>query len=435
MGKFLSACLFFAEGGIEQVVEYVAQNKEISVKEKKTFLETLKEIVNKIVDIVKNYVTNNHLKASEKAVGDMSLDDIKKLRTQFLDVIDGAIANLENGVEVGNGKKNSVNIKNAITVDMSEEDRAKVLKDTNITLTDDIVSSKDINVNDYDDIKSRIEKPLRAKLDKLGVFKKYKSNAINIDFEFTHGGFSKSIHSQKEYGGSNADFASVATNLDMLLDNAVLIETHTDKGKGTLKEKRTVKHFYVLISALKQGSTITPVQFEIEEYINDDNRLYLAVAMTKINEADVVESVVDGKADIEHSLLSAPTVSIVDIFKKINPKDKNFLKYIPDEFLNTEQKEAKASALDIEAEKYGKKGSGENANKNTSVKFSLDVPVEETKDLIAVHNISEEKLMKSLQLGGLPMPSIAVMKAKEAKGNSVYGNISLVFPKSQLTHL
>ena len=40
--------------------------------------------------------------------------------------------------------------------------------------------------------------------------------------------------------------------------------------------------------------------------------------------------------------------------------------------------------------------------------------------------------MKSLQLGGLPMPSIAIMKAKEAKGNSVYGNISLVFPKSTI---
>ncbi len=69
---------------------------------------------------------------------------------------------------------------------------------------------------------------------------------------------------------------------------------------------------------------------------------------------------------------------------------------------------------------------------NENVKFSLKENVEQTKDLIAVHNISEEKLMKSLQLGGLPMPSIAVMKAKEAKGNSVYGNISLVFPKSTI---
>ncbi len=40
----------------------------------------------------------------------MSLDDVKRLRTQFLDVIDGAIANLENGVEVGTNQKYSINI-------------------------------------------------------------------------------------------------------------------------------------------------------------------------------------------------------------------------------------------------------------------------------------------------------------------------------------
>lgn len=40
----------------------------------------------------------------------MSLDDVKRLRTQFLDVIDGAIANLENGVEVGTSTKNSTDV-------------------------------------------------------------------------------------------------------------------------------------------------------------------------------------------------------------------------------------------------------------------------------------------------------------------------------------
>ena len=62
--------------------------------------ETLKEIINKIIDVIKKHVTNNHLSASEKAVADMSLDDVIRLRTQFLDVIDGAIANLENGAEI-----------------------------------------------------------------------------------------------------------------------------------------------------------------------------------------------------------------------------------------------------------------------------------------------------------------------------------------------
>ena len=44
----------------------------------------------------------------------MSLDDVKRLRTQFLDVIDGAIANLENGVEVGTNTKNSTDVKKHI---------------------------------------------------------------------------------------------------------------------------------------------------------------------------------------------------------------------------------------------------------------------------------------------------------------------------------
>lgn len=62
--------------------------------------------------------------------------------------------------------------------------------------------------------------------------------------------------------------------------------------------------------------------------------------------------------------------------------------------------------------------------------FSLKDSVEEKGELIAVHNLSEEKLLKSLQLGGLPMPSIAVLKAKE--GHSQYGEISLVFDKSTI---
>ena len=65
-----------------------------------------------------------------------------------------------------------------------------------------------------------------------------------------------------------------------------------------------------------------------------------------------------------------------------------------------------------------------------NVKFSMDVPVEETKDLVAVHNVDEKALERSLELGGLPMPSIAVIKAEQ--GHSKYGPISLVFGKDTI---
>ncbi|MBR1763487.1 MAG: hypothetical protein IJ731_09020 [Eubacterium sp.] len=105
----VTARLFFAEGGIEEVVEYVKGNDSLSENEKKSFFETLKDLINHIVDIVKEYVTNKNLSNSEKAVANMSLDDVQKLRKQFLSVLDEAISNLENGVEVTLERKYSLN--------------------------------------------------------------------------------------------------------------------------------------------------------------------------------------------------------------------------------------------------------------------------------------------------------------------------------------
>ena len=67
---------------------------------------------------------------------------------------------------------------------------------------------------------------------------------------------------------------------------------------------------------------------------------------------------------------------------------------------------------------------------NKDVKFSLNDKVEETKDLVAVHNMTVENLKKSIELGGLPMPSIAVIKAQS--GHSRYGDVSLVFGKETI---
>lgn len=63
-------------------------------------------------------------------------------------------------------------------------------------------------------------------------------------------------------------------------------------------------------------------------------------------------------------------------------------------------------------------------------RFSLSSNVEQTKDLIAVHNMTAAELEKSLDLGGFPMPSIAIIKA--ADGHSKYGDTSIVFGKDTI---
>ena len=64
------------------------------------------------------------------------------------------------------------------------------------------------------------------------------------------------------------------------------------------------------------------------------------------------------------------------------------------------------------------------------IRFSLSEAVEETRDLMALHNLTEAKLLKSLKLGGLPMPSVAIAKAQD--GHSEFGEISLILPKEAI---
>ena len=64
---------------------------------------------------------------------------------------------------------------------------------------------------------------------------------------------------------------------------------------------------------------------------------------------------------------------------------------------------------------------------NDDIRYSR---AEEDKSLVAVHNTSEENLKKALELGGFPMPSIAVTKADV--GHTEFGEISLVFGRESI---
>ena len=80
----------------------------------------------------------------------------------------------------------------------------------------------------------------------------------------------------------------------------------------------------------------------------------------------------------------------------------------------------------------GRRTSGRGSENQRKVKeqFSLREPVEQARDLVAVHGLTEQNLRGALALGGLPMPSIAVVKA--AQGHSKYGPISIVFGRESI---
>lgn len=82
-------------------------------------------------------------------------------------------------------------------------------------------------------------------------------------------------------------------------------------------------------------------------------------------------------------------------------------------------------------EEVARQLAGEEREKTKSdIRFSLEEPVEETKTLVAMHNMTEEKLRRTLDIGAWPAPSIAIVKAKD--GHTNYGEYSAVFPRETI---
>ena len=62
-----------------------------------------------------------------------------------------------------------------------------------------------------------------------------------------------------------------------------------------------------------------------------------------------------------------------------------------------------------------------------NTRFSMKSAVEDNGTLLALHNLTEDKLRSALRLGGFPMPSIAVTRADIPHTN--FGDITLVMSR------
>lgn len=67
---------------------------------------------------------------------------------------------------------------------------------------------------------------------------------------------------------------------------------------------------------------------------------------------------------------------------------------------------------------------------NDDIRYALENDAE-VKDLVAVHNLSQEKLKQSIKLGGFAVPSIAITKTDF--GHENFGEISLIFGKQTIS--
>ncbi|MBQ7249371.1 MAG: hypothetical protein IJS21_05020, partial [Deltaproteobacteria bacterium] len=89
------------------------------------------------------------------------------------------------------------------------------------------------------------------------------------------------------------------------------------------------------------------------------------------------------------------------------------------------------------SESDGGRDNQEGARNQRNLSFSLTLgndtvtgQVEQTKNLVALHNLTEQNLLDTIKLVGFPAPSIAIVKADQ--GHSDYGPITVVFGKETI---
>lgn len=102
-----------------------------------------------------------------------------------------------------------------------------------------------------------------------------------------------------------------------------------------------------------------------------------------------------------------------------------------------QRREANGRTRGVHQGESQRNGSGDSRQGNGNQQYSLKIgdetitgTVEKSGRLVALHNLSEEKLLKVLQLGGFPMPSIAITRAD--MGHEQFGDITVIFGKDTI---
>ena len=225
-----------------------------------------------------------------------------------------------------------------ITKGMSDAERYAVLKDKKISLkakvNTEALRDVESKIGQSTDVADMISLTERKKLfrrlgEEFGVFKGYENADVNLIFEFSKNNMRESTNKQRK---NYADFAKMFSCFDDVIDNAIGIEIHNRNADG-YKVDPTLKDTYVLVSAFEDGENIVPVKLEIKEFSDKKNALYVAIALEGIKKDEVIKQGNTENGVTQSSRSS--TISLADLFEKINPGDESFLKYVPRQFLES----------------------------------------------------------------------------------------------------
>ena len=445
------------EDGVQQFCDYLNDAGMYSTAEKKTILQTVRDMIAKIVEKLRAMIHGGD--ATQGAAEGRKLAERADAMGEAASIIDDFIAELDvarqNAQEKGQGENVQVEQKNAPT-EMQSAKKSSLATDVGERALGEAVASKRASAESTTDTVEVGSRPsdsniqqegenvnTRYSLDTLSEetkinddaaghtkaeqqrIEEYK-NAVDPDLmEFIqnareHPNARWMNYTLGEVSSETASQVKALTGVDVTgYTHNIQPDTiqHIDKRHGMNGQ---ADHSMALDADISRIGWVLDNYDSIElgegssKYQNKDRSFAKTVVYKKAIDGTmyVVEAVPDSKA---HKMQVA-TAYI---------ENRKTGAYHQPDTMNRPKATAKT-----DGELTPAKNSIAQTENNVKKRFSLDVPVEETKDLVAVHNVDEDSLDRSLDLGSMPMPSIAVVKSEQ--GHTKYGPISLVFGKDSI---
>lgn len=359
--------------------------------ENRTFAEKFVDALKSIIEAIKNYLKSgdvNHLIAGKLSEDAKALEEFKNLWENALK------AAVNNHAEISNAKENTDTQSNGVKYSLKEytEHQKENWKD-----------SKQIIVYENENqLRNFIQKSLDGEY--LSVKKKMYFGAISTDL------------AERIFNATGVDAENYNITISSNEIRKILLNSHGDEKKENLRGQRAITEDDILA---------IPKIIEEADFIELDRKKYDGKPIIRfiktINGKTTVVSYVSQK---KHDLGVQTMYSSIKKDSLVTAANAKALTETSETTSNTAIFNTTISQSDSDVNS-SIRTKGEN-----NTKFSLSEPVEEKGNLIAVHNIYTDKLVKSLKLGGFPMPSIAVTKAD--MGHENYGECSFVFDKSTI---
>ena len=365
--------LFSTDEGVEQFAKWLSDNK--TEAEKKSIIETIADFLKSVIEKIKNVIATSNLQTAAKDAMEMEQKRANHIRKQFLNMLDNASENLYGGVEAENNTKYSLDSYNKKQIDSFKNSNKIELyhsKEQLQKFVNDARQHKNLNKKMYFGVISN-------------EMAEYIKNETGVDVK----GYNVALRADNilkifnSHGNETFELSRgqrAITDEDILKLPQLLNNIDYAEYAGKYNGMQNSNNDFINLKSSKDD-TITIGAFKQKKYL--DLRIHTMYAKNKGNNDDTANA----KALASTSETSVGNVSFNSSISKYSDNVK---------------------------------------------KFSLSVPIEETKELVAIHNTTESKLLSALELGGLPSPSIAIMKAQNISANNEFGDISLVFDKKTI---